>query len=124
MAEKSGPIYEVRIFVDRDAVADCDAWLEEHVRESLRDAAVTDCYVSSVAADEEGHAGRVCHYILQDDNALDDFLGTLSAQIESELSSRFHDQVSFTDRPDPAQSFELHLSEQAKQNDRQRARYQ
>ena len=98
MAERSGPIYEVRIFVDRDAVADCDAWLEGHVRESLRVAAVADCYVSSVTADEEGRAGRVCHYILRDDDALDDFLGTFSAQIENELGSRFSDQVSFTDR--------------------------
>ena len=93
MAEKSGPIYEVRVFVDRDAVADCDAWLEEHVRETLRVAAVTDCYVSSMAADEAGRAGRICHYTLQDDDALDDFLGTFSAQIEHELSSRFSDQV-------------------------------
>jgi hypothetical protein len=89
MAERSGPIYEVRIFVDRDAVADCDAWL---------DAAVTDCYVSSAATDETGRASRICHYTLQDDDALDDFLGTFSAQIENELNSRFSDQVSFADR--------------------------
>ncbi|MGI9219639.1 MAG: DUF4286 family protein [Woeseiaceae bacterium] len=98
MPESSGPIYEVRLFVDREAVAECDVWLEEHVREALRAATIADCYVFSASGDEAGRAGRVCQYVLADDAALDDFLGTFSAQIENELSDRFPETVDYTDR--------------------------
>ncbi|MGI9199462.1 MAG: DUF4286 family protein [Woeseiaceae bacterium] len=98
MPDSSGPIYEVRLFVDPDAVAECDAWLEDHVRKSLRDESVSDCYVFAVSSDDDGRAGRVCQYILTDDDALDESLGTLSAQIEAELKSRFADTVEYKDR--------------------------
>lgn len=98
MPEASGPIYEVKLFVDREAVAECDAWLEEHVREALRATTIADCYVFSVTSDESGRAGRVCQYVLADDKALDDFLGTFSAQIENELNDRFPETVNYTDR--------------------------
>ena len=52
MPEHSGPIYEVRLFVDRDIANDCDQWLEEHVRDSLRVANVADCNVFSVSTDD------------------------------------------------------------------------
>lgn len=98
MPEASGPIYEVRLFVEREAVAECDVWLEEHVREALRAATIADCYVFSASSDAAGRAGRVCQYVLTDDDALDDFLGTFSAQIEKELSDRFPETVDYTDR--------------------------
>jgi hypothetical protein len=98
MPDSSGPIYEVRLFVDRDAVAECDAWLEDHVRTSLRDESVADCYVFPASSDDTGRAVRVCQYILTGDDALDDFLGTLSAQIENELRNRFADTVEYEDR--------------------------
>jgi len=98
MPERSGPIYEVKLFVDRDAVADCDAWLAEHVRESLRREGIDDCYVSSLSSDDAGRAGRICHHVLRDDDALDDVLGTLSADVEHQLEERFAAQVEYEDR--------------------------
>ena len=93
MTKRSGPIYEVTLFVDRDVVDDCDQWLEEHVRESLRIAGVGDCHLFSIAADDSGRAGRICQYTLESDEALDDYLDNAAADIESALDSRFGDKV-------------------------------
>jgi hypothetical protein len=98
MPDNSGPIYEVRLFVDRDAVAECDAWLEEHIRESLRVAGITDCYVSSVASDDAGRAGRICHHVFATDDGLDDYLESLASRIEAETAQRFGEKVEYHDR--------------------------
>ena len=95
MSKRSGPIYEVTLFVDRDVVDDCDQWLEEHVRESLRIAGVGDCHLFSIAADDPGRAGRICQYILETDEALDDYLDNAAADIETDLDGRFGDKVEF-----------------------------
>ena len=95
MSKRSGPIYEVTLFVDRDVVDDCDQWLEEHVRESLRIAGVGDCHLFSIAADDSGRAGRICQYILESDEALDDYLDDAAADIETDLDGRFGDKVEF-----------------------------
>ena len=98
MSERSGPIYEVRLFVDREAAADCDQWLEEHVRESLRLANIADCNTFSVSSDDPDRVGRVCQHVLETDEEIDETLDTLAAQIETTIASRFGDKIEFTDR--------------------------
>lgn len=98
MSEKSGPIYVVTLFVDADAVSECDAWLADHVREALRAPGVTDCYVASISSDESGRPGRTCHHVLGSDELLDDYLDEFSAQAENDLKDRFADKVEFRDR--------------------------
>ena len=98
MPERSRPIYEVRLFVDRDVAADCDQWLEEHVRESLRDANITDCNVFSVSSDNPDRVGRVCQHALGADEEIDEFLDAFAAQVETTIASQFGDKVDFTDR--------------------------
>ena len=98
MTTRSGPIYEVTFFADRDVVDECDQWLEDHVRETLRDAGVADCYVFPIVADNSGREGRVCHHILEPDAELDAFLDGPAADIETEIASRFGDQVALGSR--------------------------
>ena len=98
MSERSGPIYEVRLFVDRDAAAECDQWLEAHVREALRLANVTECNVFSVAPDNSGRVGRVCQHQLEANGTVGDFIDSFSAQIETTIASQFGEKVEFADR--------------------------
>jgi len=98
MPERSGPIYEVRLFVDRDVAADCDQWLEEHVRESLRLVNIADCNTFSVSSDDPDRVGRVCQHVLKTDEETDEFLDTFAAQIETTIASQFGDKIDFTDR--------------------------
>jgi hypothetical protein len=98
MPEHSGPIYEVRLFVDRDVANDCDQWLEEHVRDSLRVANVADCNVFSVSTDDPDRVGRAVQHLLTVDGEADEFLDSFAAQIETKIASQFGDKVDFQSR--------------------------
>ncbi len=98
MPEHSGPIYEVRLFVDRDVATDCDQWLEEHVRDSLRVANVADCNVFSVSTDDPDRVGRAVQHLLTVDGEADEFLDSFAAQIETTIASQFGDKVDFQSR--------------------------
>ncbi len=98
MSERSGPIYEVRLLVDRDVAADLYQWLQEHVREALRLANVTDCNVFSVSSDDPDRVGRVCQHLLEANETADEFLDSFAAQLETTIASQFGSQVELTDR--------------------------
>jgi hypothetical protein len=98
MSKRSGPIYEVTLFVDRDVVTECDQWLEEHVRDSMRIASIADCYVFSIASDDPSQVGRVCQHVLAADDAVDDYLDADGGHIETDIATTFGDSVQFQDR--------------------------
>lgn len=98
MPDRSGPIYEVRLFVDRAIAADCDQFLEAHVRETLRDANVTDCNLFSVACSNPDRVGRVCQHVFKANETAEESLDSFAAQIETTIASQFGDKAEFTDR--------------------------
>jgi hypothetical protein len=89
MPTRAGPVYVVTLFVGRDNIAACDEWLDEHMRATLRTPRVVACHVSATDDDDEGRAGRVCLYLLANDEVLDGFLEGAAAQIEATVAGRF-----------------------------------
>ena len=98
MTSQSGPVYEVTFLIDREIAGDCDRWLEEHMRDALRESGVSDCNAYSMADDEAGRARRVCLYTLADDDALDGFLEGFGGDIDNAVEARFQDQVAISAR--------------------------
>ena len=98
MTSQSGPIYEVTFFVVPDIADECDRWLEEHVRRTLREPGVIDCNVYSIGDDEQGRVGRVCLHSLASDAALEDFLDGAGSDIESQLAAEFGEQLALSGR--------------------------
>jgi hypothetical protein len=98
MTSKSGPIYEVTFFVAPDIAGDCDRWLEDHVRRTLREPGVVDCNVYSIGNGEQGLVRRICLHSLASDDALEDFLDGAGSDIESQLAAEFGEQVAFDGR--------------------------
>ena len=98
MTSRTGPIYEVTFFVDKDVADDFDQWLEDHVRNALRDENIVDCNVLPLSDDNEGRSRRVCLHVLKNDDALDDFLDGMGSDIESEVAVLFDDKVSVSGR--------------------------
>lgn len=104
MSTRAGPIYEVTLFVDRDAVADCDLWLDAHAHEARLMAGVDDCHVFATADDDAGRAGRICQYWTADDEALDHFLDHDASTILAVVAQQFAGTVEIHSRvlrPDP-----------------------
>ena len=98
MASLAGPIYEVTFFVDPDVAADFDAWLEEHVQTTLREAGIVECNAIALAEDDAGRVRRTCLHVTAGDEALDTFLDGSGTDIEATLAARFPDQVSLRGR--------------------------
>ena len=98
MTSQSGPIYEVTFFVEPDTADECDRWLENHVRNALRESGIVDCNVYSIGNDSQGRVRRVCQHVLESDEALDTFLEGPGTDIDSQLQSRFPGQVSSAGR--------------------------
>jgi len=84
--------------VDRELVADFEQWLEEHVSESLRNPAVADCHVFSIADDAAGRAGRVCQHVLAGGGDPGAYLDGPGADIEASIAGIFGDQADVRSR--------------------------
>ena len=93
MTIRQGPIYEVTCFVDDDIVGEFDEWLGQHVREILRLVVITDCQLLDVPGNQAGHTSRVCQYLLETEDALDEFVDGPAADIEAEIATKFGDDV-------------------------------
>jgi hypothetical protein len=93
MPTRSGSVYEVSFVVDESVRDDFDTWLGEHVSQTRHVPSVADCNSFPMADDEDGRSGRVCLYVLDNDDALDDFLGGAEADMRIDVASRFGELV-------------------------------
>lgn len=98
MPIRSGPVYEVTLFVDRDAVAACEQWLDAQVHAAQLEAGATHWHVFSIADDDKGRAGRVCQLRFSSDQALEAWLNNPGASIEGTIASHFKDSASASGR--------------------------
>ena len=89
MPTRSGSVYEVSFAVDESVRNDFDNWLGEHVSEISHVAGITDCNSFPIADREDGRRGYVCLYVFDSDDALDNFLDGVGADIPSDVMSRF-----------------------------------
>ncbi len=98
MTPQAGPIYENAIFVDADVIDAFEQWLNQHVRDAMRLPGLVDCRIFAIADDEDGRAGRICQYLLENDAALDAFIDSTAAEIDAQISDQFGDSLSSTGR--------------------------
>ena len=98
MTIRQGPIYEVTCFVDHDVVREYDEWLAEHVRKMLRLVVINDCQVFDAPDVDADTRGRICQYLLETEDALDEFVDGPGADIEAEIASRFGDRARVASR--------------------------
>ena len=89
MPTRSGSVYEVSFAVDESVRDDFDNWLGEHVSEIRHVAGITDCNSFPIADREDGRSGRVCLYVFDNDDALENFLDGVGTDIPSDVMSRF-----------------------------------
>ena len=74
MADSFGPVYEVTHTLEREIVADFDAWLSEHAEEMLSVQGIRRATVYAADDDDEGRPRRVSHYHFESDEDLENYL--------------------------------------------------
>jgi Protein of unknown function (DUF3667)/Domain of unknown function (DUF4286) len=98
MTNRSGPVYEATFFIDKDVADDCEQWLAEHVRDTLRLPGVADCVTFPATDDDNGHARRICLVAFDGDAALNEYLDGSGSEIESLIEALFAGQVTVSYR--------------------------
>ena len=98
MTNRSGPIYESRVFVEPEALAEFDTWLDEQVVRARRTAGVVDVVAFGIGPDARDRPGRVCQFTLDDDEALEGFVDGLATELEAAALDRFGASISWQER--------------------------
>ena len=83
MSTRSGPIYENRVFVVPDSVGDYEAWIEAPINRARELPGVVEVYQFEIEADESGRQGRACQFVLEDDEALEQFVASKRRAVAS-----------------------------------------
>jgi len=98
MSTRSGPIYENRVFLAPDSAGDYAAWIEEPISRARELPGVVDVYLYAIGEDAEGRPGWTCQFVLEDDEALEQFVDGLATDIEADAIERFGDDIVWQER--------------------------
>ena len=86
---RRGPIYETTFFVNGDCATEFDEWLLSHARDARLEEDVSECRVFILADDANGRHGRICQYVLTDDDVASEFVDGFGTDVEAEAEARF-----------------------------------
>ena len=98
MSDRPGPVYECRVFVAPESLADYESWIGEQIEVAKRSDGVVDVFTFELTPDAAGWPGRVCQFALDDDEALERFVDGLATEIEAAALERFGDAISWQER--------------------------
>lgn len=98
MSTRSGPIYESRVFVVPDSIGDYETWIEEPINRAREFPGMVEVYQYAIGTDEDGRPGRACQFVLEDDEALEQFVDGLATDIEAAAIERFGDDIVWQER--------------------------
>jgi len=89
MTVTHGPIYETTFFVDADRADEFDEWLLGRVDEAGLADEIAACRAFEIEDDEEGRAGRVCQFTLNEGASVENFLDGYGTDVEAEAEAKF-----------------------------------
>ena len=98
MSENVGPIYEVTLSVDREIIAEFDAWLAQHVEEMLQIPGFIRANTFAAEDDEAGRPRRVTHYYIESEADLDNYLAGPAQIMRQSATERFAGRFSASRR--------------------------
>jgi hypothetical protein len=98
MTERQGPIYEITFFVTEEVVLEQESWFANKAQASLSSPGVRDFQLFSIRDDGEGRKGRVCQFIFDDNDSLDEFIDGIGADITAEATSLYGEQAHASER--------------------------
>jgi len=98
MSTRSGPIYENRVFVAPASLAEYEAWIQEPIHRARELPGVVEVCQFALDDDADGRPGRACQFVLENDEALEQFVDGLATDIEADAIERFGDDIVWGER--------------------------
>lgn len=91
-------VYEVNLNVDQDIAADYLLWLKHHMQEMLQHQGFVSAELYEVMDENPDQQKWCCHYLLKDQQSLDDYLQNHAASMRNDGIQRFGDRFSASRR--------------------------
>lgn len=95
---RAGPIYENRVFIEPDSLAEYESWIGEKSLEAESLSGVTNVSLIRIADNDEGFPGRACQFSLENDAALEHFVDEFATDMEAEALERFGSAIDWYER--------------------------
>ena len=95
---RAGPIYENRVFIEPDSLAEYESWIGDRSLEAESLSGVTNVSLIRIADNDEGFPGRACQFSLENDAALENFVDDFATDMEAEALERFGHAIDWNER--------------------------
>jgi len=89
MANSFGPVYEVTHTIDREVIADFDAWLGQHIDEMLSIQGISRAGSFTADDHEDGRPRRVSQYFFDNDSDLENYIAGPAEVMRKSAEERF-----------------------------------
>jgi hypothetical protein len=98
MSARSGPVYESRVFVPAESVAEFEAWAEESLQRARALPGVIEVSTFANSPDPEERHGHTFQFMLENDEALERFIEGLATEMEADALQRFGERFDWNER--------------------------
>ena len=98
MTIQHGPIFEIAFSLEDDLRQDFEAWIAARLQVARDVSGVLDSHLSSSGDDASGRIQFACQFVLENDEALDEFIDGCGADITAEAANLFADKIDVSDR--------------------------
>lgn len=98
MTIPAGPLYELTFSVNRELLAELEAWLSELVEPSLQQQGISDIRVFAPGGDTGDRVARTCQFCCVDESAVDNLMEGFFANVEAKAARELGDSVSISSR--------------------------
>jgi hypothetical protein len=95
---RGGPVYENRVFIAPDRIAEYESWIGERILDAEGLEGVTAVSLVSVGDNDEGFFGRAYQFSLESDEALEHFVDEFATPMEAEALERFAGDIEWDER--------------------------
>lgn len=98
MTTSAGPLYELIFSVEREFVAELDAWLSELAESSSLQQGIVDTRVFSLSGNVDERETRTCQFRCVDESAVDELVDGFFAEVDAQMAQKFGDSVIVSSR--------------------------
>lgn len=98
MTTSAGPLYELTFSVEREVIAELEAWLSELADTALLQQGIVDTHVFALSSDVGERETRTCQFRCVDESAVDELVDGFFADTDAQVAQDFGESVTVSSR--------------------------
>lgn len=98
MTTSAGPLYELTFSVEREVIAELEAWLSELADTASLQQGIVDTHVFALSSDVGERETRTCQFRCVDESAVDELVDGFFADTDAQVAQDFGESVTVSSR--------------------------